>query len=389
MTEPPFSRRAPRGTEPNRLAEVRSNLGRIPTDLTVSNPTRCGLPYPEDLLTGLADSRGLTYRADPRGPLPARQAIATDYLRRSTTVDPDSMVLTASTSEAYSLLFKLLCDPGDAVLVPSPSYPLFEQLMRLDAVAAHPFELRADDDWRLPMDAIAAAPDRTRAVVLVHPNNPTGHHVHPEDATAVTGLCRERGWALIIDEVFLPFVLDRGLGSDHTFAGDDRCLSFTLGGLSKNIGLPQVKLAWIIPGGPEETVAAAMDRLDYITDAYLSVGTPTALALPDLLRSAAGVQDAIAERCRRNLHSLRAWATGLPAVTVPPVGGGWSAILRLPAVMDDEEFALELLTKRGVAVQPGFFFDLPFDSALVLSLLTPEDTWRRGLAAIKEAVAEF
>jgi len=345
------------------------------------------MAYPDDLLAGLSDPRGLTYRADPRGPLPARRAIADDYRRWNVDVDPGSMVLTASTSEAYSLLFKLLCDPGDTVLVPRPSYPLFEQLTRLDAVTGVPFELRADDDWRLPMETLAAAPERTRAVILVHPNNPTGHHVHPEDGAAVTALCRRRGWALIIDEVFLPFTLDGGPGAEHSFAGDDRCLSFTLGGLSKSTGLPQLKLAWIIPGGPEAEVAAAGERLDYITDAYLSVNTPAALAVPGLLRREAGVRLAITDRCRRNLQALRATAAALASAAVLPVGGGWSAILRLPAIMDDEELALRLLEERGVAVQPGFFYDLPFDASLVLSLLTPDDDWRRGLAAIADTVA--
>jgi aspartate/methionine/tyrosine aminotransferase len=344
------------------------------------------LNTPEELLAGLADPRGLTYHADPRGPLPARRAIADDYRRWNAAVDPDSMVLAASTSEAYSLLFKLLCDPGDTVLVPRPSYPLFEQLTRLDAVTALPFELRADDDWRLPTETLAAAPGRTRAVILVHPNNPTGHHVHPEDAAAVTALCRQRRWALIVDEVFLPFTLDGGPGAEHSFAGEDRCLSFTLGGLSKSIGLPQLKLAWIIPGGPAATVAAAGERLDYITDAYLSVSTPAALAVPELLRRADGVQRAITERCDSNLQALRRAAASLASATVLPVGGGWSAILRLPALMDDEELALQLLEERGVAVQPGFFYDLPFDASLVLSLLTPNDDWRRGLAAIVETV---
>jgi aspartate/methionine/tyrosine aminotransferase len=364
-------------------------MGRVPVDLTISNPTRCDLPYPPDLLLPLADPAGLDYRPDALGPESTRRAVAAVFRRWNLDIDPSSIMLTGSTSEAYSLLFKLLCDPGDTVLVPTPSYPLFDQLTRLDGVAARPFALEASDDWRPDLDRMAAAPHNTRAVILVHPNNPTGSHVHPDDAAAVEALCRERGWALIVDEVFLPYRLDGGPGSLRSFADGDGCLSFTLGGLSKMAGLPQVKLAWVVVGGPDREKRHALERLDYIADAYLSVNTPVALAAQRLIASTETVQAAISGRCRRNLETLRSAAAEAPAVTVPRVGGGWSALVRLPAIIDDEELALQLLTDHGVAVQPGFFFDLPDEGTFVLSLLTPEPVWRRGLSVIFDTVGSW
>ena len=364
-------------------------MGRVPIDLTVSNPTRCDLPYPPDLLLPLADPAGLDYRPDAMGPESTRRAIASVFRRWNNDIDPSSIMLTGSTSEAYSLLLKLLCDPGDTVLVPTPSYPLFDQLTRLDGVTARPFALDPSDDWRPSLDELAAAPDTTRAVILVHPNNPTGSHVHPDDAAAVEALCRDRDWALIVDEVFLPYRLDGGPGSTRSFAGADRCLNFTLGGLSKMAGLPQVKLGWVVVGGPDEEKQHALERLDYIADAYLSVNTPAALAAPRLITSAEAVQAAIGDRCRRNLEVLRSAAAEVPAVTVPPVGGGWSALVRLPAIVDDEVLALQLLTEHGVAVQPGYFFDLPDEGTFVLSLLTPEPVWDRGLSTIFDTVRSW
>jgi aspartate/methionine/tyrosine aminotransferase len=358
----------------------------VPTDLTVSNPTRCDLPYPEDLLHPLADPVGLEYRPDALGPESTRRAVASVFERWNTDIDPSSIMITGSTSEAYALLFKLLCNPGDTVLVPTPSYPLFDQLTRLDGVAAQPFELDPNDDWRPDLRRIAVAADTTRAVVLVHPNNPTGSHIQPDDIAAIEIMCQERGWALIIDEVFLPYTLDGGPGSGRSYAGSDGCLSFTLGGLSKWAGLPQLKLAWMVVGGPDDDRRETLERLDYIADAYLSVSTPVALAAPRLMQSAAVVQTAIADRCRRNLSILREAAAEMPAVTVPPVGGGWNALIRLPAIVDEEDLAVQLLTERGVAVHPGFFYDLPAAGTFVVSLLPPEAVWRRGLAALFDAV---
>ncbi len=381
-----FSTRVPRRLRPNRLAEARSAVGEVAYDLTVSNPTRCGLPYPDDLLAPLADPRGLDYRPDPRGPLPGRIAVAEWYSRWGVAVDPARVVLTASTSEAYSVIFKLVADPGDAVLVPTPSYPLFEPLCRLDGIDTHSYTLDPEDGWRPDLSAVGGAEDRIRGVVAVHPNNPTGSHVHPDDLATLVEHCRALKLTLIADEVFLPFVVDGGPGADRSFSATDASLTFTLGGLSKSVGLPQLKLAWIIVSGPDDEVALALERLDHITDTYLSVATPVALAAGKLLAGGAVVADAITARCRRNLATLRDLAGRWPAVTVPVVGGGWSVPIRVPVVGDDQTLAIRLLIDHGVAVHPGFLFDLPDNGTLVLSLLTPESTWRQGLVELFGAV---
>ena len=381
-----FSSRVPNRLESNRLASARALAGEIPYDLSISNPTVCGLPYPDDLLSELANPDGLRYSPDPLGPVRARRAVSDAYTQKRIHVDPDNVVLTASTSEAYSLLFKLLCDPDDTIVTPTPSYPLFDQLCRLDGLRTHPLPLDPNDDWRPIFGATDTAPENTRAVIVVHPNNPTGSHIHPEDGATLAKICRDRGWALVADEVFLPFVLDGGPGSETSFASRNDVLTFTLGGLSKSIGLPQLKLSWMVVGGPGDLVTETLDRLEYIADAYLSVNTPVALAVPHLLVAATTIRSAITDRCRTNLETLRSMAASLPAACVPPVGGGWSAILRLPAVLDDEEMAIRLLTERGVAVQPGFLYDLPTEGVMVLSLLTPEPVWRAGLEEIFDAV---
>lgn len=383
----PHSRRIPADLGPNRLAEARARHGRIAFDLTVSNPTLCGLPSPPGLLDGLADPRGLDYLPDPKGPEPARTAVAATYRDLGAAVDPGRVVLTASTSEAYSFLFKLLADPGDTVLVPSPSYPLFEHLARLDGLRLESYGLEPDAGWRPDLSELEAAPERTRAVIVVHPNNPTGSYVHPDDARALAALCRERGWALIADEVFLPYPLDGGPGSDASFAAVDGCLCFALGGLSKSVGLPQIKLAWIVVAGEAAEAAVALEGLEYVADAYLSVSTPAALAAPEIMARGAAVRTAIAHRCRANLEALRGLAAAVPAVSVLKVGGGWSAVLRVPALTDDETLCLHLLESESVAVLPGAWFDFPRRGFLVLSLLPEVGLFAEGCRRLLQAVA--
>ena len=363
-----FSRRVPSDLAPNRIASARAAAAPR-FDLTVSNPTACGLPYPEQLLNALADPAGLAYRPHPRGLKSARRAAAAEYRRFGVEVDPERVVLTASTSEAYALLFKLLADPGEAVLVPSPSYPLFEHLARAEGVEAIPYHLHPELGWRPDIGEVAAAPERVRAAVVVHPNNPTGSFVHPDDAAALERVAAARGWAVIADEVFLDYPLDGGPGAGATFATAGDALTFTLGGLSKSVGLPQLKLGWIVAGGPDHLTRPALERLEFIADTFLSVGTPVQLALPALLREAAPVRAAILARTRANLAELRRAAAAVPEVSVLPAGGGWSAVLRVPDVVGEEELTLELLERDGVAVQPGYFFDFPAAGVLVVSLL--------------------
>jgi aspartate/methionine/tyrosine aminotransferase len=374
-----FSQRVPSDLRPNRLARLRARLGQPEYDLTESNPTRCGLPYPSDLLRSLLDPAGLRYDPDPRGPEAARRAIADWYRQWGVAVDPRNIVLTASTSEAYSFLLKLLVEPGGTVLVPTPSYPLFGQLARLDGVELDRYRLDPEAGWRAVPDTVVSASDDCRAVVAVHPNNPTGSLLHPDDAGLLTAVCSERGAALVVDEVFLPYRLREALCSHHSYASENRCLTFALGGISKALGLPQLKLAWIVASGPGREAQSAIDRLEYVADAYLSVGTPVALAVPELFGRCEGVIRAIDHRCRANLGRLLVVARATPGVTVLEPDGGWSAVLRIPNVIDEEDLAIGLLENQGVAVHPGFLFDFPSDGFLVLSLLPPEPIFNEGV----------
>ncbi len=379
------SRRIPSDLGPNRLTIARERLGTVPFDLTVSNPTGCGITYPRELLAGLADPRGLVYKPEPRGPIEGRRAVAETYKVWGARVDPERIFLTASTSEAYSFLFRLLTDPGEAVLVPAPSYPLFDHLAGIDGVNARTYALDADTGWRIDFPTVEAAPEDVRAVVVVHPNNPTGSFIHPDDARRLVEICRDRDWALIADEVFLPFPLARVPGADFSFAGIEGCLCCALGGLSKSAGLPQLKLAWMAVSGSAGQVGPVMEGLDYVADAYLSVSTPTALAAPEILAVAAPLHDAIAARCRKNLDELCSLTATVKAVTFQPPDGGWSAVLRVPAVMSDEELCMQLLDE-GVSVHPGSPFQFPTEGYLVVSLLPPAEVFSQGVRRLLDEI---
>jgi alanine-synthesizing transaminase len=385
---PHRSRRVPTDLSLNRLAAARERIGAIPYDLTISNPTKCGIPYPPDLLAGLADPRALTYEPNPRGSMAARNSLAAELKQWGVTPDPRRIVLTASTSEAYGFLFRLFCDPGEAVLVPSPSYPLFEHLARLDGIEAQTYALDGDAGWRIDFPTLEGCSAQVRAVVVVHPNNPTGSYVHPDDRERLLGLCRERDWALIADEVFLPYPLDGGPGEGKTFATVENCLCCTLGGLSKSLGLPQLKLGWVMVTGPDKLVEPTLEGLDYVADTYLSVSTPAALALPSLLAAGASVHDAITDRCHANLGTLRNLVSDHRSMTVTPVGGGWSAVLRVPSILSEEELCLRLLERCGIAVHPGRFFGFADDGRLVLSLLPQPDSFTEGVRKMLEEIEE-
>lgn len=356
-----FSKRAHWSAPLNRLTVERRKRGEL-LDLTESNPTRAALPYPHDeLAEALARGARASYDPDPRGLRTAREALAAE-LR----CDADDLLLTASTSEAYSFLFKLLTDPGDAVLTARPSYPLLEHLASLELVELQTFAMEFHRRWEIhdvPVDA------RTRAILVVSPNNPTGSYVTPREQDALAAL----GVPIVSDEVFLDYPLE---GSGTTFVRDD-VLTFTLGGLSKSAGLPHFKLGWIRVGGPGK--AEALEALELIADNFLSVATPVQAALPELLRIAPRIREAISQRTRTNLAALRAALP--PSMQVLPVEGGWSAVIRVPRVMPDEELAIALLD-RGVVVQPGYFFDFPTDGYIVVSLLTREDVFAEGAARL-------
>jgi alanine-synthesizing transaminase len=382
-----FSRRLPTDLEPNSITQALARHGPVGLDLTLSNPTLCGLAYPPDLLAALAQRAGLKYHPDPRGLAGARTAVASEYARHGVGLDPNRIILTASTSEAYAILFKLLCNPGEAVLVPSPSYPLFEHLAKVEAVEAIPYHLDVEHGWRLDLTEVAAAEERVCAVIVVHPNNPTGSFVHPDDAVGLVDLCARRGWALIADEVFLDYPLGESSAAPACFAATQDALTFTLGGLSKSVGLPQLKLAWIAASGPDGLLAQALLRLELIADMFLSVGTPVQLAMPALLAGGTPVRAAILKRCRSNLATLSTGISTVPALALLAPAGGWSAVLRYPAVVDEEELVLELLERDSVAVHPGFFFDFPGDGYLVVSLLPPQDIFAEGVRRIMRRIA--
>jgi aspartate/methionine/tyrosine aminotransferase len=375
----------PADLQPNRRARAVARARearRVLIDLTMTNPTAAGIEYPAALLEPLADERGCRYEPRPFGSMAAREAVAADYARRGLDVPSGRVVLTASTSEAYSLLFKLLCEPsGDEVLVPVPSYPLFDHLTRLDGIRAVPYRLAYHGRWLVEFDSIDAGwSARTRAVLAVSPNNPTGSTLTASELSAFAQRCSSGNAALVLDEVFAEYPLGEEWPPER-IAG---CLSFRLGGLSKSAGLPQVKLGWIAVDGPETLVGSALDRLELICDTYLSVSTPVQVAAPRLIAAGAVVRDAIRARIRGNYARLREMAAGHPAIEVLHADGGWSAVIRVPSTRGEEDLVLELLELDGVMVHPGFFFDFPHEAYLVVSLLPEPAAFRDGIRRVLE-----
>lgn len=380
-----FSSRVPGDLEPNRLtlalhrarAEARPLI-----DLTLTNPTTAGIFYPASMLDASSGGAGMRYEPRPFGLRPARAAVAADYARRGVGVDPERIVLTASTSEAYSILFKLLCEPaGDEVLAPVPSYPLFDHLTRLDGIRAIPYRLAYHGRWMVELDSVDAAwTPRVRAVLGVSPNNPTGSVLSVEELAAFDARCAERGAALILDEVFADYPLDER--REEPCAA--QCLRFRLGGLSKSAGLPQVKLGWMAVEGPDALVEAALERLELICDTYLSVSTPVQVAAPALIEAGAAVREAILGRIRANHATLRHLVAARPAIELLHADGGWSAVLRVPSTRTEEELVIDLLEQDGVIVHPGFFFDFAHEAYLVVSLLPEPAAFREGISRLLE-----
>jgi aspartate/methionine/tyrosine aminotransferase len=351
--------------------------------LTVSNPTRAGLEYPQDgIRAALEEAASSDYQPDPRGLPSARAAVAEYYQNHGRTVAPESIVLTSGTSEAFSFLFKLLCDPGEAILFPKPSYPLVELIAELEGVAAHAFPLSGKfHRWNVAPLVENLVPD-ARAVVAVSPNNPTGTMLTAEELRAVSGFCDSHQLALIVDEVFLDYPSPVREADAVSSAGNPDALTFTLGGLSKSCGLPQMKLGWIAVSGPEAEARRALSGLEFIADAFLSVGTPVQQAAPTLLALGKKVREQIRRRVDRNEHALRETLGNHPGVTVFPRDGGWYAVIGLPPGMDDEEFSLDLLNAQNVVVQPGYLFDFEDPQVVIVSLLTPADLFAEGVKRI-------
>lgn len=367
-----FSTRTPSDLTPNRLTLAERAIragGARPIDLTETNPTRVGLSYPDQLVGALAAREALGYEPQPFGLPGARELVAAEIAAGGPAVDPSRVVLTASTSEAYAYLFKLLCDPGDEVLVPVPSYPLFEHLTRLELVAVRPYPLDVHGTWSIDAHAVeAAVTPRTRAVLVVSPNNPTGSVITRGDLQALARLCASRGLALVGDEVFSDYPVDPRPDRARVL-DQDEALTFSLGGLSKSAGLPQMKLGWMAAGGPAPLVEAALARLEIICDTFLSVSTPVQRAAGALIEAGRGVRAQILERVTTNLRVLQALAAAHPACSVLRVEGGWSAVVRVPATRTEESLVLDLLERDHVLAHPGYFFDFPHEAFVVVSLL--------------------
>jgi alanine-synthesizing transaminase len=380
-----FSKRTAWNTEETDLARayrLRKAAGPL-ADLTASNPTRCGFQYSPDLLDSLRDDRSLVYDPNPRGSLAARTEICRYYARFNAHLTPNQLILTTSTSEAYSFLFRLLCDPGSEIVVPQPGYPLFDFLATLDDIRLKPAPLVYDQGWQIEPEGFrrAIGPE-TRAIVLVHPNNPTGHFTKRWEAEELGRLCREHALALIVDEVFLDYGF---AGKIESFAsGLEGVPVFVVSGLSKIAGLPQMKAAWIAATGPGSD--EALERLEVIADTFLSMNAPVQCAIPAWLEGAGAIQGQILERVQANLAELDRQIGRAPAVTRLKVEGGWYAVVRIPALQPDEQTVRELLG-RGVWVHPGYFFGMPESGWLVVSLLGPEEEFARGAGALAEYFA--
>jgi len=375
------------------------NGGRRLLDLTASNPTTVGLHFEgERILRALQHPRALEYEPASKGILAAREAVAAYYAGCGVALSAERIILTVSTSEAYSYCFRLLCDPGDEVLVPQPSYPLFAFLADIQDVKLVPYELVYDHGWQIEFESLRRAiTPRSRAIMVVHPNNPTGHFTRHWELERLNALCREHELALVADEVFLDYGLGNGSGDERdnataepplSFAANDAALTFTLSGLSKICALPQIKVAWIAASGPPALVYAALDRLDVIADTYLSPNAPVQWAVAELLATREGIQRQLRQRVQRNLRELDAQLAKAKMTSRLEFDAGWYAVLRTPSTRTDEETAIALLEQESVLIHPGHFFDFPGAGYLVASLIAPEEDFREGIGRVLRAMDE-
>jgi len=390
-----FSSRADWSISTNRLTLARQKWiadGREQLDLTGSNPTRVGLNYPEEALAELLSrSARASYDPDPRGLLSAREALAASLGREGAEVSPDDLILTASTSEAYSFLFKLLTDPGDRILTPAPAYPLLDHLSGFESVHLDYAEMEWRGRWSLEAGSLESGlRERTRAIAVVHPNNPTGTFLTSDALEEILDLCIRRSLPLISDEVFFDYPLaETGGCAPRAAQWAKGGLVVSLDGLSKSAGLPHWKLGWMHVAGSPRQKAEALAGLELIADTFLSVATPVQVALPGILALAPGIRQQILDRVIRNDRELRHAVQSIPSIVALPVEGGWSAVLRLPGVKSDEDLAVELLQRTGVLIHPGYFFDFPTDGFVVLSLLTRPEVFDEGVRRLITFVQEM
>jgi aspartate/methionine/tyrosine aminotransferase len=384
-----FAKRTNWNLETNRLSAALAAYraaGKPLIDLTVSNPTECGFQYDEGAILGaLRNPAAMKYEPNPRGLAVARDAVAGYYAERGAVVANHDIFLTTSTSEAYTYAFRTLCDPGDEVLIPEPSYPLFEFLADIQDVRLVRYPLVYDHGWQIDFHSLErAVTARTRGLIVVHPNNPTGHFVKTDEMRKLNEICMAREIAIIADEVFLDF--DLGDKRHATFAANSGALTFTMSGLSKICGLPQMKAAWVAMSGPEPSRKQALDRIEVIADTYLSMSAPIQWAMPTLLGQRAAFQRQLLARANRNLVELDKQLAEQKSCSRLEVEGGWNAVLRLPATRTDEEFAIELLATKGVYLHPGHFYDFPLEGFVVVSLILPEIGFSEGLESLLQLI---
>lgn len=380
-----FAERTNWNLKTNRLSEALGRCraaGKSLLDLTASNPTQCGFEFDgEAILRALANRAGLVYQPNPKGLEAARRAVAAYYAERAEEVPIENVILTTSTSEAYSFVFRTLCNFGDELLIPAPSYPLFDFLADIQDVRLVRYPLVYDHGWQIDLHALERAMTaRTRGVIVVHPNNPTGHFCKPEEIEKLNEICSARQIAVIADEVFLDFAMTGRRPA--SFASNPSVLTFTMSGLSKIAGLPQMKVAWLIVSGAEPRKTQALERLEFIADTYLSLDAPVQLATPTFLEQRRGFQKQLIARTQENLAELDRQLDGQECCSRLQLEGGWYAVMRVPATRSDEDLAIELLTTKGVYVHPGHFYDFPADGHLVVSLITPEQVFAEGVARL-------
>ena len=386
-----FSQRTGWKLTPNKytqaLEEIRSS-GKPLIDLTISNPTECGLAYDSKaILDAFQNTNALNYEPDAKGLLSARQEVARYYgEEHNITVDPNAVILTTSTSEAYSYIFRLLCNPQEEVLVPKPSYPLFDFLADLQDVELIPYSLHYAHGWFIDFESLRRAlTSKTRAILLVHPNNPTGSYVKSEEVQQLNALCRENNVALIVDEVFLDYSLE--IRPRRSFVGNHDALTFTLSGLSKTAALPQMKVAWMVTTGPNTQTQTALERLEVIADTYLSLSSSAQRAFPQLLAQRKTLQPQLLNRIRNNWTYLRSSLREILGCEPLDVEGGWYAVLRICQKVSDEDLSIELMQHAGVIVHPGHFYDFPNDGYLVVSLISQEQDFRNGIDKLLKHLA--
>ncbi len=380
-----FAERTKWNLAPNRLSQALERhraVGKPLVDLTASNPTECGFAYDQSaILEALGNPAALKYEPAPRGLASARQAVWQYYAERGALPGVEDILLTTSTSEAYAYVFRLLCNPGEEVLIPAPSYPLFDFLAEIQDTKLVRYPLIYDHGWEIDFHALEQAiTPHTRAIIVVHPNNPTGHYTKRAEVEKLNAICSARGLALIVDEVFLDFSLR--VEQPSSFAGNRDALTFTLSGLSKTCGLPQMKAAWVVTSGPQELKRDALARLEVIADTYLSMNAPVQLALPSFLAQRRTFQEQLMGRVRRNLAELDRQLALQKVCSRLEVEGGWCAVLRVPATHSDEDLALTLLDEKGAYVHPGHFYDFPSEGYLVVSLLVEEVPFSQGMTSI-------